>query len=583
MKKLHTIIVLLLVFLFANAQNPGFEWAKGLISDGGVTPWAIAVDHEGNIISTGYFSGTCDFNPGNEIYNLESKGHDDIFIQKLNPSGEFIWAKRIGNEYTDRCNDVAVDADGNIFITGTFALLSDFDTGSSANNPDGKYDVYIAKYSPDGDFMWVAATEQLNQEYLWASNDGLSIDIDTNGDVVATGSFQGLVDFNPGNAIFTMESWGVDCFVLKLSNSGEFIWSKMIGSYGEVEGQTIKTDAANNIYISGGFDEYATDFDPGSGETILEPEEDYFFTGFLLKLNSNGDFKWAVKPGGGADNQNYELKRPIAIDNDGNVLLSYMISQFAPADLDPSTVENIFNATGGDDIFIQKLDSLGNLIWAKQLGGEDNDLIRDVLVDKKNSIYLTGKFYNEMDFDPDEETHIVSRGWSIGDIPFILKLNKEGQFQWVYTIGNPNEEWSTGTNLDLALDANNNVICSGYMYESSFDFNENGESSVIQGNNDFSGFIYKLNQSGGTGNKSIRQILSNVYPSPVENELYINLGDEFEKASISIYSATGILRLKKSSCTYTNQIIDVSYLEKGIYFIEISSDHMHETQKIIKR
>lgn len=217
---------------------------------------------------------------------------------------------------------------------------------------------------------------------------------------------------------------------MKLSGSGQFTWAKNIWSYGDVEGQTIKTDAANNIFVAGGFDEYATDFDPGSGELMLEP--DGSFTGFLLKLNSDGEFKWAIKPGGGAKNTNYELKRPMAIDHLGSVLLAYEVTRYASTDLDPSASEKIITSNGETDVFVQKLDSLGNLVWAKQIGGEDDDLVQDIITDKQNNVYIAGKFYKEIDFDP-------------------------------------NEEWSTGINLDLAIDASGNIVCSGYMYDSSFD------------------------------------------------------------------------------------------------------------------
>lgn len=583
MKKLLNIIILQLTVLLVAAQNFNIEWAKGLVGDGELTPWSVAVDPSGNVITAGYFSGTADFNPGSDVYNLTSAGYDDIFIQKLDENGEFLWAIRIGDKYGELCNDVALDTDGNIYITGNFSKSPDFDPVNAGNNPvDGSGDAYVAKYSADGDFMWLAVLKKLDEEYDLATHNGFSITVDSNGDVIATGYFQGPADFDPGAGEYKLEAWGPDCFIWKLSGSGEFIWAKNIYSYGDVEGQTIKTDAANNIYIAGGFDEYAADFDPGTGEYILEPDDDYFSTGFLLKLNSDGDFKWAIKPGGSADNQNYELKRPIAIDNKGNVVLSYTIDRFFPADLDPSPAEAIFTTTGGDDIFIQKLDSLGNLIWAKQIGGEDDDLVRDILVDVDNNIYLAGKFYNEMDFDPNEGLQIVSKGWSVGDIPFILKLNEEGEYQSVYTIENPNEEWSTGTNLDLAINADGSIVCSGYMYDSSFDFGANGTSLVIQGNDDYSGFVYKLAQSGGTGNKSIEQMSCSVYPSPVEKQLYINLGDEFRNASISIYSATGSIRFQKDNCTDINQVVDVSHFEKGMYFIEIRSGSKRESGKIIK-
>jgi hypothetical protein len=118
---------------------------------------SIAVDRSGNIISSGYFNGTADFNPGAGTESLTSLGSIDAFVSKLDSSGNFLWAKRIGNSGGDNAKSVGVDTDGNVLIAGDFSGTVDFDPSDGTANltSNGQGDIFISKFDPAGNFLWV--------------------------------------------------------------------------------------------------------------------------------------------------------------------------------------------------------------------------------------------------------------------------------------------------------------------------------------------------------------------------------------------------------------------------------------------
>src|SRR5674476_671097 len=127
-------VITLLFFSSLQAQNVSLVWAKNMggASDDYVN--SIAVDASGNVYTTGYFLGTVDFDPGAGTYNLTSAGGYDIFISKLDASGNFVWAKNMGGASDDRGTSIAVDASGNVYTTGSFRGTADFDPGAGTYN-----------------------------------------------------------------------------------------------------------------------------------------------------------------------------------------------------------------------------------------------------------------------------------------------------------------------------------------------------------------------------------------------------------------------------------------------------------------
>lgn len=198
---------------FQSVYAQSFSWAKQFgppLSDWGKS---IAADAEGNVYITGYFYGTVDFNPGAGIFNLTSKGSGDVFITKLDASGNFIWAKQLGGTGIDYGFSIVADDFSNVYITGIFSDSIEFNpgTGTCILTSSGLNDTYILKIDSSGNLDW--AKRIGGTSFVW----GFSISIDLFRNVYITGAFSDTADFDPGIGICNLISQGLyDVFVHKM-------------------------------------------------------------------------------------------------------------------------------------------------------------------------------------------------------------------------------------------------------------------------------------------------------------------------------------------------------------------------------
>jgi len=374
---------------------------------------SIAVDSSGNLYTTGYFEGTVDFDPGAGTSNLTSAGSADVFVSKLDSSGNFVWAKSFGGSSGDRGYSIAVDSSGNVYTTGFFVGTVDFDPGAGTSNltSAGSYDVFVSKLNSSGNFVWA-------KSFGGSSPDaGYSIAVDSSGNLYATGAFQGTADFDPGAGTSNLTSaGGADVFVSKLDSSGNLVWAKGFGGSSGDVGNSIAVDSSGNLYATGDF--YSTvDFDPGAGTSNLTSAGGSDV--FVSKLDSSGNLVWAKSFGGSSPDIGYS----IAVDGSGNVYTTGFFE--GTADFDPGAGTSNLGSAGGDDVFVSKLDSSGALVWAKSFGGSSPDAGYSIAVDSSGNLYTTGYFVGTVDFDPGAGTSNLTSAGSY-DV-FVLKLTSSGE------------------------------------------------------------------------------------------------------------------------------------------------------------
>ena len=141
------ILIALCTITYSFGQQANFEWAKQMGSSFNENGRSIKVDASGNVYTTGRFYGTVDFDPGPGTNNLTAQGGADVFVQKLDPSGNFLWAKSFGGTSNDQGYSITVDASGNVYTTGQFEGTVDFDPGAGTNNlsSQGGEDAFIQK------------------------------------------------------------------------------------------------------------------------------------------------------------------------------------------------------------------------------------------------------------------------------------------------------------------------------------------------------------------------------------------------------------------------------------------------------
>ena len=363
------ILFSLALVLFAatiSGQNVNFEWVKSIWGSS-QSPFemdrgqSITTDVLGNVYTTGWFSdfsGNADFDPGTDTLNLTWAGSTDIFIQKLDPNGNLIWAKSMGGTGSDYGISITNDALGNVYTTGYFEGTVDFDPGAGTLNltSAGSTDIFVQKLDPNGNLIWAKSMGGTSSDY------GNSIATDAIGNVYTTGFFEGSVDFDPGAGTLNLTSAGsYDIFIQKLDSNGNLIWAKSMGGTGSDYGTSITNDALGNMYTTGSF-EGTVDFDPGAGTFNLTSAG--YNDIFIQKLDPNGNLIWAGSMGGiGTD-----IGISITTDALGNVCTTGRFRD--TADFDPGAGTLNLTSAGDYDIFVQKLDPNGNLIWAKSMGGD---------------------------------------------------------------------------------------------------------------------------------------------------------------------------------------------------------------------
>ena len=444
--RFSSICIYLVLFSFIllnrlNAQTPSFVWAKQMGSLSTAEPAkgnAVCTDVAGNVYTTGYFNGTVDFDPGPAVYNLTTvTGLNiilvDIYVTKFDAAGNFVWAKQ---------------------MTGVLP---------PTNTPD--------------------------------EDKGRAITVDASGNVYVTGYFTGTTDFDPGPGVLNLTSLGngvPDVFVLKLDVAGNLVWVKQFGNGAFAisdKGYSIVVDATGNVFTTGYF--YLTvDFDPGPGVYNLTATGG--FNAFISKLDAAGNFVMAKQIGAGSIDTR---ARSITVDATGNI---YTTGNFSnTGDFDPGPTTYNLTALGGEDIFVLKLDALGNLLWAKQLGGNNTffgDEGTSIAVDAAGNVCTTGFFSGTCDFDPGpgvyNKTALYARD------AFVSKLDAGGNFVWAAQFGGTGSWQHDDMGYVIKTDANSNVYTIGY-FNATVDFDPGpGTYNLSSPNNLNHLFVSKLSAAG---------------------------------------------------------------------------------------
>jgi hypothetical protein len=264
-----------MVFIYKLNSAGNFVWAKQ-IDCGNDFENSIAVDRQGNIYTTGCYSGMADFDPGTGVYNLTSAGLDDIYVNKLDSAGNFIWAKSMGGTYYDSGNSIAVDNNYNVYVAGHFHLTADFDPGintfSMSAGPQYA-DAFVCKLDSLGNFVWAKQMGGSNDDGAW------SIIINEN-EITVAGTYNDTADFDPGTGVFNLISQiNSRVFIDKLDTSGNFLCAGNLGGNYIGSLANSETDA---FYATGYFGD-TVDFDPGIGTFNLSS---LYGDIFICKLNS---------------------------------------------------------------------------------------------------------------------------------------------------------------------------------------------------------------------------------------------------------------------------------------------------------
>jgi outer membrane protein assembly factor BamB len=408
-------------------------WSARLGGDGEEAAVDIAAGDDGSLLLTGTYRTAVDLGGGALPLDNDTR---DVFVLKLGPDGRHAWSRAIHGPEHFTARAVAVAPDGRVALTASLRGAIEIPAAGSLAAA-GSNDVGVVLLTPDGmpSFFTVAGDGDNQQPMDQA--------FDARGDLVVTGIFRGELDFGAGT--LTAFDAQYDVFAVKLSPSGEALWTTSLAGSGDDISRALAIDRADgSIYVAG---EARYDLTAGALGTVAGGDQD----AFLIKLAADGEPLWIRRWGDDRAQQPFGL----AVDRQGNVVL---VGTFeGQMDFGSTTIAS----PGGRGIFVVKIAPQGDVLWARAVGGGGNQVAYGVAIDGRDRIVLSGYYEG-----PAAIEGAVLPESGIGE-PGILvtKLEADGAHLWSRGVLVQGEQSVGGAARGwrgVAVDADDGILLGGY-------------------------------------------------------------------------------------------------------------------------
>lgn len=546
-KPLHLAIAIILMLpLTLPAQSVNWAHNFGGVDNDGAS--RIVTDAAGNSYATGYFSGTATFG----LITITSHGGKDAFLVAYNPAGSEIWAIAIGGTGNDEGSAICVDANNDIYIAGFFASPT-IATGAANLTNSGGDDIFFIKYNLSGTPLYATKAGGPGYEKC------LSIATDAAGNLYTTGYIAGTQGCTFG--LTTLTGTGVSSmFIAKYNSSLASQWAQKaggLGATGNVRGTSLAIDFAGTPFIVGPFlsgADFVVQQFTAIGNTDM----------FLAKYNSTN----------GTLNSAYQFYGSSAASRINPTSLKMDPSGFCNIagyfNINAVLGSTTLTSNGADDIFITRINAVGNPQWAYSAGGAGDDRATGLALDASGNLFISGYLDGSFNFGS-----IPATGNSGSPDVFVAKYNgASSAWQWVSTGGT-----SSGYEYayDIASASSNNVIIAGQA-DAAFSL---GPVSIA--NAGFSdGFIANFSTLTGINNLDLENELV-VYPNPSNGIIHIKQNAPISK--IELVNVLGETIFIEDIESLQQNSFDLNFpakgIENGIYFLRIISGRNFVKQKLI--
>ncbi|BBK31902.1 hemolysin type calcium-binding protein [Stella humosa] len=304
--------------------NGDFVWAVHPEGSTGCGATAVVVDAGGAILTTGFFTGSVDFDPGTGVFHLDAASGQDHYVAKYDADGALLWATHVdpGADGSVSGYGLAVDGTGHSYATGYFSGTVDFDPGAgTAELISGTSSHYLARYDEDGSLVWAAGADAGSSGSVY----GYGVAVDDDGNSFVVGSFNGTVDFEAGDGAQVLVADAMDFFVAKYDGAGSLAWVRHAAASSDGDyGNAVAVDGDGNVQVVGTFDG-TVDFG-GASPVLVATGPDHFAASY----DGDGELRWVRHAGNSTDEEN---ARAVAVDAEGR---TYVAGQFTgTVDFDP--------------------------------------------------------------------------------------------------------------------------------------------------------------------------------------------------------------------------------------------------------
>lgn len=367
------------IYVAKYSATGNLNWVKkygGSFSD---RAYDIKVDGQGNVLVTGQFFGTVDFD-GNAIQSVNNS--KDIFLIKMTPAGNVLWAISEGGPMAENVYGLAVDNQNNVILTGQFQGTAQIggQTFTSIVNPNlgtPSYDLFVSKYDTNGNPLWA-----LNGAAPYEDR-GMALVTDAQNNIYVSGQFSDTLQF----AGQTMNNMGYNVgFLAKLSPTGSLLWfNRMTG--GLVLPYDLAINNQGEVHVCGDFLGSLIHQTSFGNQTLSNA---FSKKVFAIKVSSAGQIIWQRALG----SESEISARGIAIDDSGKI---YIGGHFRCA-LTELQEQNtaLFNSVGFRDIYLWTIGADGSTITTKQMGGQKDDYCYDLGLNNQNRLFFCGSFTNDL-------------------------------------------------------------------------------------------------------------------------------------------------------------------------------------------
>lgn len=562
---MKTVLSLVTLFILSTVSfSQTILWEKQFGGTGDDRSTKKIIDTNGDLLVTGTFMNTVDFDLGTGVSELTSNGWWDVFLAKYDTTGNLIWVVSFGSTQFDYSYSITVDASNNIYLGGMYGGIMDIDPGVNEEllTPIG-LSSYILKLNQAGEFQWARnlTGNDIRIQDICVGPQG----------VVVGGYFTGTCEFNNEGTSYQMTSdASQDTYVMYITENGAFISAYQIGSLGQNSLRHIDIDSEGNIYLTS---EYmnSLDVDPGSGETLITTNNMSGYGNFLAKYSPTMELIWVKQP----DFPSYSSIKNIEVYTDNEIMISGEFNDSIR--FDEFGDLNWYYSAGQEDHFIGKINAAGTLSWLKIIGNDEEDDSRVLHVDYLGNTYVSASFTGTIDADPSSQIYSVAAVGSSDS--YILKLDNDGNFVWFFqdsvdalssTIHIP--DLTSGTNNDLYVNFNF--------------YNQIGiiQNSILHNHTsagDFDVLIVKMKADAFLSLEE-KSIDFQVYPNPTNGDITINLEKIPGLKTIQLLDLSGKVIHEEIS---NDAEVELRLNAKaGCYFLLIKNDNnLFFSRKLIVR
>jgi hypothetical protein len=522
--KQHFLFVVQLLSVSAFCQ-PLIDWQKTYGGAGN------DIFYELDTAPNGYYIGGVSNSNISGDKKQNSKGANDCWLLSLGSSGQILWQKTIGGALDDGIRSLTRTNDGGLIVGG--GSNSDI-SGDKNEDSRGFSDYWIIKLDNNGGIEW--------QRTIGGSDaDGLRSIRQTadNGYILGGLSVSGISGEKTEGSRGTSPSY--DYWILKLDTLGNIEWQKTYGGDQTDDLISIRQTADLGYIVAGNSDSNAN-FDKTENS---RGSVDYW----ILRLDVQGNIIWQRTYGG----SDIDLVTDI-LENDTN---GFYVGGFSYSSVSGDKTAPV---SGSTDFWLLNLDSSGDVVWQKTIGGNGSDFLYSLSKNTDHSLLLGGSSNSPISGDKSENSRGLADMW-------LVKLNESGAITWQKTIGGNQAD----AIYSIKKTDDNSYILGGFSRSSiSGDKNED-----CRGETDY--WFVKLEPDNLSVASVIKRAVE-IFPNPTDGVLTINLPDDVAISDIALADVTG---KKITFQRLSHNTISISS-EPGIYLLTVITDSRNQSFKIIK-